>query len=71
MQIHGLQLIFYHKKKNISENLQISEWFKHLRSNVENDVSGELMEYGDEEECGINRDEIESDEDEDANDECK
>ena len=28
------------------------------------------MEYGDEEECEINRDEIESDEDEDANDEC-
>ena len=59
-----------HKKKNISQNLQISEWFKPLGSNVENDVSGELMEYGDEEECEINHDEIESDEDEDANDEC-
>ena len=37
-----------HKKKNILDELQISEWFKPVPRNVQSDVSGELMEFGDE-----------------------
>ena len=51
------------------EKLQISEWFKPIQGGIVSDVSGEFMEFGDEDECEINCDEVESDTDEESNDE--
>ena len=51
------------------EKVQISEWFKPIRGGDVSDVSGEFMEFGDEDECEINCDEVQSDKDKESNDE--
>ena len=51
------------------EKVQISEWFKPIQGGDVSDVSGEFMEFGDEDECEINCDKVESDKDEESNDE--